>query len=459
MDRLHDELRAAASRARTQAPAGPRAVPARLNLSCLQSEPVNDGRVNQILQGEAQRTEGVVVHISEICQAQATTFVHTAFSVILGRAPSDAEFKVQMALLGQGWSKIEVLGNLRWSAEGRRKGVNVPWLWPRYLLQKAMHLPLVGYLLQWVVSAAGLPKIVRHQRAADAFHVSHADAMSVSIRVLRDELNALHADCLRLQQERNVLFAQQAEQQNVNSTFQTALEATGGLAMQSNQQVLGMNHWLASLRQSISALELEEDKLGRDWVESHGNFIHAFMQTDGDRPERLAAWLDGFAGNLPADAQVLDIGGGQDWLSQLFLRMPDAKSLQITPTLTANVNDRRVSIGADLESLLPRLERESLHGLCILEASSLAREIPLLKLLRHAARILRPNARLLVGLDRGPRMIAGRLMGHEPLQLEVTLLEAAMKLCGFDRLEVSTVNGISCVLAQKAASGEGGART
>lgn len=449
IDRIRDELRAAAERARTQAPDFPRRVPKQIELRA-EIAPLaqTDARASGPAPSAGANVTGVV-QLRQLSQFHGAAFVRNAYLALLGREADDAALKVQMALLGRGISKIEIMGNLRWSAEGRFKAVSVPGLWPRYLLQKATHLPILGYLLQLAMGLAGLPAIVRHQRAADAMHVTRADAIEQATHSLDARLQGLAGEGARLRADHDALQVRAAAAETALARLSEAIQATTGLAQQSNQQMLGMNHWLASLRHSLAEIERQAECKGRERAELRAGITDRLLAADANRSARLDQWLEQFADGLPDVADVLDLGGAADWLDRLSRRGLSVSALRSIGNPGLAADDRRIAVCNDFGVALLRIADESLHGISVLEASVVARELPLMDLLQNAYRILRPNARIVVGLDRGPLVFSEMLNGRQALAMDAGLLEAALAHCGFDRIKHSDVNGATCVLAHK----------
>ena len=106
---------------------------ARLRARPLPPRQGSEGRSHGNRAAEATRNR---YSIEELSQAHFTRFLNQAFVALLRRPPDPAGLEAQMRLLVAGRSKIEILGNLRWSPEGRDIGVHVPWLLPRYILAK-----------------------------------------------------------------------------------------------------------------------------------------------------------------------------------------------------------------------------------------------------------------------------------------------------------------------------------
>lgn len=455
IERIRGELRAAAERARHQAPEFPLHVPKQVELQP-EIAPIvqTSAHAGATAPGTVANLSGVV-QLGQLSQFHGAAFVRNAYLALLGREADETAVKAQMALLGRGISKIEIMGNLRWSAEGRLKAVSVPGLWPRYLLQKATHVPILGYVLQLAMGLAGLPAIVRHQRAADALHVTRADAIEHATHVLDARLQNLAGEGARLRSDHDALRVRTAAAETALAQLSEAIQATTGLARQSNHQMLGMNHWLASLRHSLAEIERQAEGKGRERAAPLAGITDGLLAADANRSARLDQWLEQFAVGLPDAADVLDLGGATDWLDRLSQRSLSVSALRSIGNPGPATGDRRIAVCSDFGVALSRIADESLHGLSVLEASAVARELPLMDLLQFAFRVLRPNAHIVVGLDRGPLVLADLLNARQPLAIDVGLLEAALLHGGFDRIKRSEQDGVACVLARKSSQHDG----
>jgi len=92
------------------------------------------------------------------------TFVRVAYLALLGREPDAAGLAHHVAALRAGTSKVEILGRLLHSAEGRARDVHVAQLSWRYLLQRAYRVPVAGPVLQVAAAIFNGPAAIRNQR-------------------------------------------------------------------------------------------------------------------------------------------------------------------------------------------------------------------------------------------------------------------------------------------------------
>ena len=89
--------------------------------------------------------------LEELLRASDVDFVHNAYRAVL-RRPADAiglEGFVNQLRSG-GMSKVDVLAELRWSDEGRTRGVHINGLLLPHLLRKWGRKPVIGPLLRWM---------------------------------------------------------------------------------------------------------------------------------------------------------------------------------------------------------------------------------------------------------------------------------------------------------------------
>ena len=101
---------------------------------------------------------------------QGADFVRHAYLELLGREPDERASFYTAALVDGRLSKLEILGQVRFSAEGKAVGRQVLGLKRRVLLSRAYRVPVVGRLVRIGTAVAGLPGLLRHlQRLEQAF--------------------------------------------------------------------------------------------------------------------------------------------------------------------------------------------------------------------------------------------------------------------------------------------------
>lgn len=94
-----------------------------------------------------------VYTIADFVALHDASFIKSVYRICLGRQPDRAGLDHYLtALRGGRLGKIDILGRLRYSAEGRARGVSIPGLLPRYLGRLVFRVPVVGDLLRRVYS-------------------------------------------------------------------------------------------------------------------------------------------------------------------------------------------------------------------------------------------------------------------------------------------------------------------
>lgn len=428
--RIKEEIRAEAQAARTRAAKTPRAAAA-------------PRAIGEIAPARS------AVSIDELASFQFIEFIEHAYSVLLGRSPDSAGFTAQLRLLEAGRSKVEILGNLRYSGEGRAVGVRVPWLLPRYLLAKAMRIPLIGYAIEWLLCLGGLPRILRHQRAADAYHEARKHVLREDLVALVAQMQPLREEISRLHRERTEVVAQMHA---LGERF-VPLHAEIGKAFQEAGElrhlVLSMNHWLASLRQNLAALESAESEHLRKADAVHADVAARLLESDPLRPARLRHWAAGFAADLPPAAEVLDIGAGLDWLQSMSSRGLAVTAINQNTEIGQRIRDAGITVAvAEPSVVLARIADHSLDAVTILDLASILRGLPAVVLLDILRRIVRPAGQVLIGMGAESATIADRLEGRARAQVEGELIERALQASGFVRIRrVAVADDSYCLIA------------
>lgn len=400
--------------------------------------------------------------IPELSAAHHLDFLHGAFRAILKRPPDGPGELVQLRLLAAGASKVEILGNLRYSPEGREVGVEIPGLRPRYLLTKLFRVPVIGYLAEWLFALGGLPKLMHHLRASDTYNAARARDTAAAIdarfadhtrdiaehqKLIEDQLDRLNrgSDDLRRVQTELAGFVEVAQQRF--AAFDGALDAVRDLSGTRIQgqidelrhHVLSMNHWLTSLRRTVAALE---DADAQQPARALAAAV-AERRLAGDplRPLRLAAWRDALAADIAGDGRVLDLGSGADWQAALV-----AQHLATDPADGADLP----SFLDDPATALARTGDGTLAALSVLDGAAVLRRLPAAELFAAAQRALRSGGVLLIAFTEGPVSIADRLDGRGDLHADPALFAQALEAAGFAHVRrCDAADGTPALLARR----------
>jgi SAM-dependent methyltransferase len=117
-------------------------------------------------------------------------FVENAYWNILKRGPDRQGFEGYLKSLRQGVSKSEILWRLRYSPEGKQKRVVISGLRIRNLVGCSFRIPVVGYLLNIIVSIARFPRTLQYIRQNIAATNVHLTQQQNTLKNLSANLEA-----------------------------------------------------------------------------------------------------------------------------------------------------------------------------------------------------------------------------------------------------------------------------
>jgi hypothetical protein len=381
-DRIKSEIRADADAARQRAP-----LPERTSVTAASSG----------LPGGERRTS-----IADIARHEGPAFVEYAYQTILRRPPDPEGFARQMAMLGAGAGKIEVIGDLRYSAEGKRQNAPIPGLLPRYALAKLGRVPLLGAIVQWILAAAALPHLLRHQRATEASLAVRFGETAAALRAaeqrdaeLREAIDATRSDLASAVAE---LSERLGRVESSAHLLRQHVDGVTANVAELHQLALSMNHWTVEVRKSIDAIEAEETARRERNDEISAAIMVRARENDAQRAARLRAWVDELALRIPRGAAVLDLCGGSDWLTELSARDLNTSAIETNSALHREARARNldVTLGSST-ALVARIADATLDALTILSPERVTGEMSATELLREAQRILKRGGCLMIG--------------------------------------------------------------
>lgn len=122
--------------------------------------------------------------VEELLAFHDQEFIKHAYLATLNReADADGYTHYLQSIRSGTLSKIEVLGRLRYAAEGRREGVKISGLMRRFAFKLLTKLPLVGYFIEWLALLFRLPSIIRRTERSEA-------SLYAELTTIRDQINA-----------------------------------------------------------------------------------------------------------------------------------------------------------------------------------------------------------------------------------------------------------------------------
>ena len=148
-----------------------------------------DGPPQLKLQPDFQPRTDHRYHINDLLRYHDRVFVQAAYRAVLKRSPGEAELLRDLTQLRSGAvNKIDLLAALRFSPEGRGKGVELDGLMLPALIRRLGRLPLLGYAFRLGVAFVRLPKSVRDQREFDGYVLAQNQQIADFINTLANEI-------------------------------------------------------------------------------------------------------------------------------------------------------------------------------------------------------------------------------------------------------------------------------
>jgi O-antigen chain-terminating methyltransferase len=194
-------------------------------------------------------------------------FVETAYRALL-RRPADPEgLKGYLDALRSGAvSKVEILGLIRFSEEGRRQAVHVDGLLLPYKLHHWRHVRIFGWVLGMGMAVARLPRLAWRLQGMEASAARETRELGTSLNRLDDALQERFAEVDRtLEKFRGELvqlvMSRVEGLRSVNSrvvALQAAVESTGSAFRASDAERISQH---AELQETLAAHDVRQAEL------------------------------------------------------------------------------------------------------------------------------------------------------------------------------------------------------
>ncbi len=120
-----------------------------------------EDRKQRLAQKEDLAEEENDISLANLLKHEDKAFIISAYKAILNRSPDSAGLQHHLQLLQKGHvTKIEIIGNLRFSREGREEGVKIEGILLPFLRDKSYKVPFLGRLFKYVYLMLTFPKQV-----------------------------------------------------------------------------------------------------------------------------------------------------------------------------------------------------------------------------------------------------------------------------------------------------------
>jgi Domain of unknown function (DUF4214) len=296
-------------------------------------------------------------------------FVNTAYQVILRRAPDPSGLSHYLGKLRQGAHKVELLGWLRYSAEGKKIGVRIIGLAPAYAKRKFYSFPIIGRIAEIVFGIWNLPNSEKNHRA----NFNHAIRFGVESNAqVQESLQSAQVAMYSIERNYNSLIEFSVAQSNLLEAQINLLEVQIRELERATQQAIRRREAAHGELVAFAATRIGRDALGP--IESSIQLLRT--ASDANR----SATADSFGVIRQTQAQIGAVDAVQKNLQASLTSFQSSltKSLEL---FTESKADRKSldSLATSLQQLaekkMDRTSAESLVETLKREMSRIASEL------------------------------------------------------------------------------------
>lgn len=434
--------------------------------------------------------------LTDLLQFADEEFVLTAYRIIL-RRPADADgLKALLSAMRNGlMSKVEVLGALRFSDEGRRNDVHIDGLLLPYKLHRLRRVPVLGRILAFGMALARLPRLSMllqstesagaratqevghlinrlvddlesHFRAIDedigeaaresALHRTEVRAAALEVRAEAVEARAaaVEAEAARL---RAVVEGLKTQIDELQARHMEELESFRKSANEGRRGLIDIQRKVMTLASAPPAVGTHPQELARPSPSpelpraaasiidaEYASFEDAFRGNREDIKRRAAHYLAVLdqAGIQPSKGPVLDLGCGRgEWLELLREHGFAARGVDLNPVMLDDSRQHGLDVvESDVIAYLAGLPDASVAAITSMH---LVEHLPyevLIQLLDEARRVLMPGGLLALETPNPENITVGSCWFYlDPTHrnpIPPTLLEWLVGNRGFEAAEI-----------------------
>ena len=386
------------------------------------------------LQPDFQPRSNNRYHISDLLRYHDRAFVDNSYRAILKRPPDATEFARDLKRLRSGeFNKIDLLATLRYSTEGKAKGVELDGLSVPAVVRRLGQLPVIGYFLRLAIALVRLPNQVRDQREFAGYVLSQNQQIADFINVVSARLaqlsEAITTQSAVLDRLREQVADHTVETQKIKSRIEKRIAGERALIQNQIESVNARIHGTATRA-------IETPKLDA----LYSALEDRFRGTREEIKERFKIYLPYV--EPVRDSLVIDLGSGRgEWLELLKEAGINARGVEKNLVSIEQCRARGLEVVED--DMLTHLHTVAdasvgaVTGFHIIEHVSID---ALVTLLDEVMRVLRPGGIAIFETPNPENVVVGSNYfyldptHHHPLPSE--LMQFLFDNRGFDRVEV-----------------------
>jgi len=323
-------------------------------------------------------------------------FINTAYASILHRKPDSQGGKIYLEKLQNGeLTKVDIIGRLRYSSEGRRKKVLVKGLLLPFMLQTFFKIPVLGWGLRVITGVLNLPIILKNIQkieneaiAQNRFIGENTEKTLFHIFELRDDIENLKDEIIQVRAARKTEFAELSKQ--IKDHKITLLD------MQRRVQIL-LEDARKMLPEPISNEQLKNMVKEEDHIfdAMYLSFEDKFRGTEDDIKERVKVYLPYVQKALEStnNGSLLDVGCGRgEWLELLKENNITATGLDLNRVVVGKCRDADLDVvESDVIEYLRNLKTNTLS---VVTGFHIVEHLPfkiMIALFDESLRVLKPG--------------------------------------------------------------------
>jgi SAM-dependent methyltransferase len=341
------------------------------------------------LQPDFQPRSNNRYHISDLLRYHDRAFIDNSYRAILKRPPDATEFARDLKRIRSGeFNKIDLLAALRYSNEGKAKGVELDGLKAPALVRQLGHLPVVGYFVRLVIALVRLPNQVRDQREFAGYVLAQNQQIADFINTVSARLTEISEGVSRVEDKLSKQLTElRSETQTIEPRIENRILEEAELVQNEVDGIREQTDLLHHRIHGVTVKGLETVRLD----DLYADLEDRFRGSREEIKERFKIYLPYV--EPVRDALVIDLGCGRgEWLEALKEAGISARGVEKNVVSIAQCRDRGLEVvESDVLAYLRSLADASagaITGFHIIEHVSIE---TLVTLLDEVLRVLQPG--------------------------------------------------------------------
>ncbi|NII56419.1 methyltransferase domain-containing protein [Luteibacter sp. SG786] len=426
--------------------------------------------------------------LDELLQFADEEFVATAYRVLLRRPPDSAGMTHYLVALRNGHlSKVEILGEIRFSEEGRKADVHVDGLLIPYKLHGLRRVPILGKFLAFSLALKNLPRLSRYLQTMESSSARAAqdmgrlinridEAVERRLEVVDEEMStrATLASFRFLESRVDQLESRIEQMLSARASKDKEVAEIREFARSIEQRLVMLDEHEASLREAVVAtrrgvIDLQRKALASVQASSSAkaesvgggsasaesifdaeyvSFEKAFRGSRDDIKERAAEYLSTFAEAAiePGSGRILDLGCGRgEWLELLSEKGFTVTGVDMNTSMLDECRELGLDVvEGDAVAYLASLEDASVSAITSMHLVEHLPHDVMIRLIDEAHRVLKPGGILVLETPNPENITVGSCWFYmDPTHrnpIPPALLGWTLSNRGFDAVELKRLD-------------------